>query len=113
MHGEDMLADLVAQTLKQKLGLVLVYGAAVHQQARWLVDHHQHLILEQDVEWLGEWEWSTSSMLRHAVNLVVRNRANAAPPLASGSGQAVALLVAASAGHRRKALVRAWARSCT
>ena len=34
----------------------------------------------QDVEWLGEWEWSTSSMLRHAVNLVVRNRANAALP---------------------------------
>jgi lipid II:glycine glycyltransferase (peptidoglycan interpeptide bridge formation enzyme) len=34
----------------------------------------------QDVEWLGEWEWSTSSGLRHAVNLAVRHRADAALP---------------------------------
>jgi lipid II:glycine glycyltransferase (peptidoglycan interpeptide bridge formation enzyme) len=34
----------------------------------------------QDVEWLGEWEWSTSLSLRHAVNLAVRSRAGAALP---------------------------------
>lgn len=28
----------------------------------------------QDVEWLGEWEWSTSALLRHGVNLAARAR---------------------------------------
>ena len=28
----------------------------------------------QDVEWLGEWEWSTSSLLRRAVDVAVRHR---------------------------------------
>jgi len=34
----------------------------------------------KDIEWLGEWEWSTSSMLRHAVNLAARNRLDAGLP---------------------------------
>jgi lipid II:glycine glycyltransferase (peptidoglycan interpeptide bridge formation enzyme) len=34
----------------------------------------------QDVEWLGEWEWSTSSLLRHAVDLAARRRAGAVLP---------------------------------
>jgi len=33
-----------------------------------------------EVEWLGEWEWSTSSILRRAVNLAVRTRADTAVP---------------------------------
>ena len=33
-----------------------------------------------DVEWLGEWEWSTSSLLRHAVHLAVRRRSDATLP---------------------------------
>lgn len=34
----------------------------------------------QDVEWLGEWEWSTPSVLRHVVDLGIRNRRDAALP---------------------------------
>ena len=34
----------------------------------------------QDVEWLGEWEWSSNSLLRHAVHMVVRHRSGAALP---------------------------------
>lgn len=34
----------------------------------------------EDVEWLGEWEWSSSSMLRRAVNLAVPGRADSALP---------------------------------
>lgn len=34
----------------------------------------------QEVEWLGEWEWSTSSVLRRAVDLAVRRRSDSALP---------------------------------
>lgn len=34
----------------------------------------------QDVEWLGEWEWSTSSVLRRAVNLAARHRQGSTLP---------------------------------
>ena len=34
----------------------------------------------QDVEWLGEWEWSTSSALRHAINMAARARSHSALP---------------------------------
>ncbi|GED43097.1 hypothetical protein HHA02_24260 [Cobetia marina] len=51
MHREDVHADLVTQALQQKFRLMLVDGAAMHQQARRLLHHHQHVILKQDVEW--------------------------------------------------------------
>jgi len=34
----------------------------------------------QEVEWLGEWEWSTSSILRRVVDLAVRHRQRSALP---------------------------------
>lgn len=34
----------------------------------------------EDVEWLGEWQWSTPAGVRHLVDLVARNRAAAALP---------------------------------
>lgn len=34
----------------------------------------------QDVEWLGEWEWTTSALVRHAVGLAVRSRQASALP---------------------------------
>lgn len=34
----------------------------------------------QDTEWLGEWEWANSSLLRHAVDFAVRARREAALP---------------------------------
>jgi lipid II:glycine glycyltransferase (peptidoglycan interpeptide bridge formation enzyme) len=33
-----------------------------------------------EVEWLGEWEWSTSALLRRAVSLAVRHRRASALP---------------------------------
>ena len=40
-----MLANLVPHQLQGKTCLVPVDGTAMHQQARWLVDRHQILIL--------------------------------------------------------------------
>lgn len=34
----------------------------------------------QEVEWLGEWHWSTSSILRHAVDFAVMSRSASALP---------------------------------
>ena len=34
----------------------------------------------EDVEWLGEWEWSTSRLLARAVNMAVRHRSASALP---------------------------------
>jgi len=34
----------------------------------------------QGVEWLGEWEWSTSTLLRNVLDLTVRHRSGAALP---------------------------------
>lgn len=34
----------------------------------------------QDIEWLGEWEWSSSSLLRHAVGVAARHREGTALP---------------------------------
>jgi lipid II:glycine glycyltransferase (peptidoglycan interpeptide bridge formation enzyme) len=34
----------------------------------------------REVEWLGEWEWSTLPLLRHVIDLTVRHRSEAALP---------------------------------
>lgn len=34
----------------------------------------------REVRWLGEWEWSTSALLRHGVNLATRHRSDSGLP---------------------------------
>jgi hypothetical protein len=48
MQGVNMLAQLVAQLLHGKTGLVLIDRAAVHQQTTGLVDGNQVIILIND-----------------------------------------------------------------